>query len=303
MIIDRFFDPSAKNMPQQVQINKEDIAELIKELKDIYKTSVNLAPTSTGVDKVDTDIPADVDKGFLIDPNGLFFKIEAITIDRVYLTYYANLRGPQGEQGAQGETGPQGPVGPQGPQGEQGEPGQDGTGNSNVYFNNVLQTDVYFDSNPQAQLNIIKNFILLRFSGTDAECSLAPNTDKQIAPLYIEQSNGSLLTFDSTNNSVIIGAGVSKVKIMALIQYYQNSAATRFSNAIKLNGSDFNNASSYISASSNYQYSRQQCINITIANVTENDVITFVTKSVNSNSSNPDKIQNNQTRFLVEVIC
>ena len=93
------------------------------------------------------------------------------------------------------------------------------------------------------------------------------------------------------------------MKIMALIQYYQNSAATRFSNAIKLNGSDFNTSSSYISASSNYQYSRQQCVNITVAAVTENDVITFVTKSVNSNSANPDKIQNSQTRFLVEVIC
>ena len=194
MIHDKYFKPLERNMPQQVQVNKEDIAELIKELKDVYKTSVDLTPTSTGVDKVDTDIPDDVEKGFLIDPNGLFFKIEAITMDRVFLTYYANLRGPQGPQGEPGVDGQDGqdgqdgaaatisvgttttgapgtnasvqnvgtpnaavlnftiPRGEKGDKGDQGEPGT-GAGNSNVYFNNVLQNDVYFDSDPQQQLD------------------------------------------------------------------------------------------------------------------------------------------------------
>lgn len=186
MIVERFFDPNAKNMPQQVQINKEDIAELIKELKDIYRTSVNLTPTSTGVDKIDTDIPAGVEKGFLIDPTGLFFKIEAITFDRVFLTYYANLRGPQGEQGDPGIDGEDGQDGEAatisigttttGAPGTNasvqnvGTPnaavfnftiprGEDGTGNSNVYVNNILQNNLYFDDDPQQQLDDLKQDI------------------------------------------------------------------------------------------------------------------------------------------------
>ena len=96
MIIDKIIFASAKNMPQQVLQNKEDIAKLLSELKDIYNIQQDLTTTTTSVALADTDIPSGVTGGFLLSRNGYFYKIVAINSGVVYLTYYAEFEGATG---------------------------------------------------------------------------------------------------------------------------------------------------------------------------------------------------------------
>ena len=99
MIIEKIIFASAKNMPQQVLQNKEDIAKLLSELKDIYNIQQDLTTTTTSVALADTDIPSGVTGGFLLSRNGYFYKIEAINSGVVYLTYYAEFEGATGATG------------------------------------------------------------------------------------------------------------------------------------------------------------------------------------------------------------
>ena len=111
MIIEKFLIPKKPNMPQQVQINKEDIAELKAKIKDAYSTELELDEDATIVAITDTTATSDVKKGYILSKNGNLFNIVANTGSELYIDFWANIKGPKGDTGA---TGPQGPAGPAG---------------------------------------------------------------------------------------------------------------------------------------------------------------------------------------------
>lgn len=130
-----WFNTNKKTEPQQVLQNEKDIAKLDKKIVYVYGTTADLTNTSATVNFKDTDIKLDAwsDNSFIIDKNGLLFKIVTISDGIVYIKYYATIpQGPQGEKGEKGDQGIQGPqgeigpVGPQGPQGPQGNTGANG---------------------------------------------------------------------------------------------------------------------------------------------------------------------------------
>ena len=127
-----WFNTCKKTEPQQVLQNEKDIEKLDKKIVYIYGTTVDLTTDSTTVNFTDTDIKADAwtDNSFIMDKNGMLFKIVTISNGIVYIKYYATIpTGPQGEQGPKGDIGPQGEQGPKGdigPQGEQGPKGETG---------------------------------------------------------------------------------------------------------------------------------------------------------------------------------
>lgn len=128
------FKPNWKTQPEQVQANKDAIAQLQKENFTVYNTQNEMSEDNTGIDVSRTDIDVNnVGNALLMSRNGLLFKIVTIERGEAYLRYYATLpAGPQGPKGVQGPAGPQGPkgdtgaTGPQGPQGEQGIQGVQG---------------------------------------------------------------------------------------------------------------------------------------------------------------------------------
>lgn len=110
-------NPHYLNEGQQVQKNKDDIAWLLANIKDCYKSIGELNIESISVARSLTDIPEGVETCFLIDPVGSLFKVNGIVDDVCVIDYYANLKGPQGETGATGQTGATGETGAQGPRG------------------------------------------------------------------------------------------------------------------------------------------------------------------------------------------
>lgn len=128
------FKPNWKTQPEQVQANKDAIAQLQKENFIVYNTQLEMNEDIIGIDVAQTDIDINnVGNALLMSRNGLLFKIVSVAQGEAYLRYYANLpAGPEGPKGIQGPAGPQGPkgdtgaTGPQGPQGEQGIQGVQG---------------------------------------------------------------------------------------------------------------------------------------------------------------------------------
>ena len=123
------FKPNWKTQPEQVQANKDAIAQLQKENFTIYNTQNDMTEDNTGIDVARTDIDINnVGNALLMSRNGLLFKIVTIERGEAYLRYYANLpAGPAGPQGEQGVQGVQGPEGPKGDKGEKGDSGNDFT--------------------------------------------------------------------------------------------------------------------------------------------------------------------------------
>lgn len=133
-------NPKFRDLPQQVQKNKEDIENLQENQFYTYSCNIELSSEASTVDLSNTDITtsSNISNSVLIDIQGNLFKIISLLDNTVYVKYLCNLKGPQGEQGAtgpagpagpqgpQGETGPQGPAGPQGEQGAAGPAGQQG---------------------------------------------------------------------------------------------------------------------------------------------------------------------------------
>ena len=153
MIIEKFLIPKKPNMPQQVQINKEDIAELKAKIKDAYSTELELDEDATIVAITDTTATSDVKKGYILSKNGNLFNIVANTGSELYIDFWANIKGPKGDTGATGPQGPQGPkgdtgaTGPQGPKGDtgatgpQGPAGPAGGGDSRIVNINIVTAD------------------------------------------------------------------------------------------------------------------------------------------------------------------
>lgn len=80
-------------LPPQAQIykNASDIAELQANQFILYKTDEELTSATVTIARADTNA-GDADKGYLIDANGLLFKITGGDDDNLLLEYYSLLR-------------------------------------------------------------------------------------------------------------------------------------------------------------------------------------------------------------------
>lgn len=92
-----------RNIQEQVQKNMDDISDLKNAIdrNEVYETSTSLNSSSETVNYDTTNIPENVNKGWLMDPNANLFKIKEVstTLNKVVIEYYSNLKGPQGPSG------------------------------------------------------------------------------------------------------------------------------------------------------------------------------------------------------------
>jgi len=129
-----------------------------------------------------------------------------------------------------------------------------------------------------------------------------PNaSDYTLTDMTTVSSKGTALTWSGyPNYGVLIGDGVSKVKISFMANLYQNTetASTRFSVVIKKNNVDVN----YIWVSGIGQDKYVHASNITVTNVEAGDYIEFIIKSNgNPTSGTRDKVKS-MTRIVVESV-
>ena len=174
--------------------------------------------------------------------------------------------------------------------------GTDDSGNQTTYDKNLFHTTDFY------QLRIASNQ------------ALTSSADTQIVGLRSAISNihNNSLIFDQNNNTLTVGSGVSTVKITMVIQYRQVSEVTRFGGLVKINGNNVSNGGSYAGGvcsdltNSTLAASERRVMvtNVFIANVNQNDVITFWAKSTGATSSYQDLLTYNdgQTHFIVEVV-
>lgn len=115
-MIDNYLE-DVNTLPEQVEINKQDIKNLKNYIKEAYKCNIPLEQEPQSVQLSTTNAPSGTSTGWLLDTNANLFKIvgnETIGNELLILIFYTNITGPQGA------TGPQGPIGPQGPKGARG---------------------------------------------------------------------------------------------------------------------------------------------------------------------------------------
>lgn len=95
---------------EQICFNTKDIKKLKQQIAPLYKSSVNLSDNADVVDVADTNLTADIEKAFIIDPNGNFYKFIAFNEDKTkaYIEYYASIKGEKGDTGETGATGADG---------------------------------------------------------------------------------------------------------------------------------------------------------------------------------------------------
>ena len=95
---------AVRSPEQQVYKNMKDIKVLKEKIKDWYSCDTELNSSSVSVARANTNVPDEIDDGFLLDPVGNLFKITGGDEDNLLLTFYASIRGPQGEQGTPGAS-------------------------------------------------------------------------------------------------------------------------------------------------------------------------------------------------------
>ena len=210
------FKPNWKTQPEQVQANKDAIAQLQKENFTIYNTQNEMSEDNTGIDVAQTDIDVNnVGNALLMSRNGLLFKIITIDTERgeAYLRYYANLpAGPQGPQGVQGPAGPQGPkgdtgeTGPQGPKGDTGPQGPKGDPGStaSIYKHNLIINFTKVDSSNNTYSGIIYLSLISKLNtqiNTINELIAELRNGSQYPAISL---TGDGIYFPSTGSSVII---------------------------------------------------------------------------------------------------
>ena len=92
---------AVRSPEQQVFKNMKDIQALKEKIKNVYSTSVTtLTSSSVSIATANVDGLGTATEGWLLDPNGLLFKITANDGTTTTLQYYSDLKGPQGEDGA-----------------------------------------------------------------------------------------------------------------------------------------------------------------------------------------------------------
>ena len=94
-----FIKPNLKSLPEQVDINTNDIKNLKSVLKSSYKTEKELETTTITILITDTNAPQGTTSGWLYDSVGHLFSINGGDDTNLLLEYYTNLRGPAGING------------------------------------------------------------------------------------------------------------------------------------------------------------------------------------------------------------
>ena len=94
-----FIKPNLKSLPEQVDINTNDIKNLKSVLKSSYKTEKELETTTITIPITDTNAPQDTTSGWLYDSIGHLFSINGGDNTNLLLEYYTNFRGPAGING------------------------------------------------------------------------------------------------------------------------------------------------------------------------------------------------------------
>ena len=94
-----FIKPNLKSLPEQVDINTNDIKNLKSVLKSSYKTEKELETTTITIPITDTNAPQDTTSGWLFDSVGHLYSINGGDDTNLLLEYYTNFRGPAGING------------------------------------------------------------------------------------------------------------------------------------------------------------------------------------------------------------
>ena len=76
---------------QQVWKNMQDIEELKKLIKKVYKTSESLTDESITVARNTTNVPEDITYGWLVDANANLFDITGNNGTTLLIVYYTNV--------------------------------------------------------------------------------------------------------------------------------------------------------------------------------------------------------------------
>ena len=94
-----FIKPNLKSLPEQVDINTNDIKNLKSIIKSSYKTDKELETTTITIPITDTNAPQDTTSGWLFDSVGHLYSINGGDDTNLLLEYYTNFRGPAGING------------------------------------------------------------------------------------------------------------------------------------------------------------------------------------------------------------
>ena len=94
-----FIKPNLNSLPEQVDINTNDIKNLKSVLKASYKTEKELETTTITIPITDTNAPQDTTSGWLYDSVGHLFSINGGDNTNLLLEYYTSFRGPAGING------------------------------------------------------------------------------------------------------------------------------------------------------------------------------------------------------------
>ena len=94
-----FIKPNLKSLPEQVDINTNDIKNLKSIIKSSYKTEKELETTTITIPITDTNAPQDTTSGWLFDSVGHLYSINGGDDTNLLLEYYTNFRGPAGING------------------------------------------------------------------------------------------------------------------------------------------------------------------------------------------------------------
>ena len=104
-----FYDNNKLSMPEQVNKNTADIAELKKVSSTpavMYNASVEIATDAGVVSQSDViETVTTTDNSYIMDTVGSLFKVISIASGNIYILYVSSIRGIQGIQGEQGVPG------------------------------------------------------------------------------------------------------------------------------------------------------------------------------------------------------
>lgn len=94
-----FIKPNLNSLPEQVDINTNDIKNLKSVLKASYKTEKELETTTITLPITDTNAPQGTTCGWLYDSVGHLYSINGGDDTNLLLEYYTSLQGIQGNEG------------------------------------------------------------------------------------------------------------------------------------------------------------------------------------------------------------
>lgn len=94
-----FIKPNLNSLPEQVDINTNDIKNLKSVLKSSYKTEKELTTDTITIPISDTNAPQGTTSGWLYDSVGHLYSINGGDDTNLLLEYYTSLQGLQGNEG------------------------------------------------------------------------------------------------------------------------------------------------------------------------------------------------------------